>query len=219
MTLDCRPWRSHAACSARELRPVASWKRLWKTEHKQIIDGLSGVCTIYDIIWRWLSVEPLDESPEVTRLGVIFRVARMVFTVSQNDCAANGPKVSYAVPCGRKTTESLRILLQIMPKGNNQEIIYNIYSCTVSNDFWCFLSIFLDFKVGNLEFSNVGTKLFLLDSLCLCFSHFQAFSYFLFLIFFLFSSHSLTFNFELLQYLADINFNSIAEPTQGPQGV
>lgn len=66
--------------------------RDWKTEHKQIIDGLSAVCTIYDIIWRWLSVEPLDKSPEVTRLGVIFRVARMVFTVSQNDCAANGPK-------------------------------------------------------------------------------------------------------------------------------
>lgn len=28
MTLDCRPWKSHAACSARELRPVASWERL-----------------------------------------------------------------------------------------------------------------------------------------------------------------------------------------------
>lgn len=101
MTLDCRPWKSHAARPARELRPVG---RDWKTEHKQIIDGLSArkltVCTIYCMISY--GVEPLDESPEVTRLGVIFRVARMVFTVSQNDCAANGPKVSYAVPCGRK---------------------------------------------------------------------------------------------------------------------
>lgn len=66
------------------------------------INKLSTVCLQYVQYMISYGVEPLDESPEVTRLGVSFRVARMVFTVSQNDCAANGPKVSYAVPCGRK---------------------------------------------------------------------------------------------------------------------
>lgn len=76
------------------------------------INKLSTVCLQYVQYMISYGVEPLDESPEVTRLGVIFRVARMVFTVSQNDCAANGPKVSYAVPCGRKNQKYQRALLQ-----------------------------------------------------------------------------------------------------------